>query len=257
MMNQWIKIIMMAGCVLGYAVSSLLVFPLYPVSIQRYRWINSRLISFYSSCVLRIIGCRVTLSGKLDPLLSNMMIVSNHLSYLDILILSSIFPACYVTSQEVKETIGLGHLTRLAGCLFVERRSRNNLGRETDDIRQALGAGLNVVIFPEGTSTNGDSVLRFRQPLFQAAIDAKKPVLPVTLNYVSMNREPVTRLNRDRLFWYGDMTFLDHFLGLGQVGSIDVRLRISEALPGTIPQACPDLSVKAHDRVVQGFVPVS
>lgn len=75
----------------------------------------------------------------------NYLIVSNHLSYLDVIILAAKFPSCFVTSTDVKKTPFLGHLTRLAGCLFVDRNNRKNLKLEIVEIRTALSEGMNVI----------------------------------------------------------------------------------------------------------------
>jgi 1-acyl-sn-glycerol-3-phosphate acyltransferase len=84
----------------------------------------------------------------------------------------------------MKNTFFLGQICKFASCLFVERRSRGNLDQEIKEITDALNYGHNVLIFPEGTSTNGDEVLRFKRPLFNAAIFSSKKVLPATLNYL-------------------------------------------------------------------------
>ncbi|MFH2093461.1 MAG: 1-acyl-sn-glycerol-3-phosphate acyltransferase [Pseudomonadota bacterium] len=247
------KIFYLCLLVLFYLFVCIVICPVFLLSPHGYRVINARMVCIFSKLVLRLLGCRITCTGekKLRP--GNYLIVANHVSYLDVLILASRFPSCFVTSQEVRETLFLGAVTTLAGCIFVERRSRQFLQQETCQISQALKKNLSVVIFPEGTSTNGDTVLRFRQPLFRAAIDSKKNVLPVSIVYQKINGVPVDAYNRDAIFWYGDMEFKDHFIGLAGINHIQVTLNICRPLFSPAFEQCDALSVSAHDAVKTAY----
>lgn len=127
--------------------------------------IISILMSQISYIVLKIMGFKIHLDGNLNTG-RNCLIVSNHLSYIDILIFSSLFKSLFVTSVEMKNTPFLGFVTRLGGCLYVERRSRANLKNEILELTNALLQGFNIGIFPEATSTNGEMVLPFKSPLY-------------------------------------------------------------------------------------------
>ncbi len=199
-----------------FLVAAYIIFcvPVFYLSPQRYRKINAQVVSVFSKILLRLLNVTVSIHTSVKQLKSGHLIVSNHLSYLDVLILSWLFPGCFVTSVEIRQTPFLGHITSLAGCLFVDRRSRQFLGQETLSLSSTLKSGQNVIVFPEGTSTDGETVLRFRQPLFRAAIHAGKDILPVSISYEEINHAPVTAQNRDQIFWYGSMTFGDHFAGL-------------------------------------------
>jgi len=150
--------------------------------------------------------------------------VGNHMSYLDVFIMASIHPTCFVTSVEMRDTPILGHLCRIGGCLFVERRNKNNIHKEISEITEALSNDLNVTIFPEATSTNGDAVIRFRRPLYTAAVQAKRSVQPFCIQYLSIDGEPVTRLNRDELCWYDDMAFAGHFINILSKRKIKIKV---------------------------------
>lgn len=182
---------------------------------------------------LKILNVKTTIIGQ-DKMKTSAsearLMVGNHMSYLDILILSSIYPSSYVTSQEIRETPLLGILCEWAGCLFVERRSRMNLSREVSEIKEALTNGLTVTIFPEATSTNGEEILRFRAPLYQAAIDSGAWVQPFCLNYLRINKASFSRGNRDYVCWYGDMDFAPHLWALCRLESVDVSVQFLEAL---------------------------
>ncbi|MBU6154465.1 MAG: 1-acyl-sn-glycerol-3-phosphate acyltransferase [Bdellovibrionales bacterium] len=159
-------------------------------------------IATYANRALRILGIRTYLLDA-PPEVRSGLIVSNHLSYVDVLVLSRVAPFLFITSMEVKNSFGLGLITRLGGCLFVERRSRNHLKAESNSIQEVLSARIPVVLFPEGTSSQGSEVLPFRPALFQSAIDAR---VPVHLFQISYDDECVP--------YHGEHLFLPHLLQL-------------------------------------------
>ncbi len=187
------------------------------------------------------------------PQFSNGLIVCNHMSYLDVLVLYSQMPSCFVTSQEIRETPFLGQLCLLAGCLFVERRDKTNLSREVKELSQAMESGLSVTIFPEATSTDGSEVIRFRRPLFQSAIDAKKPILAMTLNYKSVSGAPVTKENRDLLCWYGDMSFLPHLWNFFKQSHVEAEILIGSLMNIKLDFDTAALAEQSHKIVSSQF----
>ena len=146
-----------------------------------------------------------------DPaLIKNKLVVSNHLSYLDVLCFSSLFPASYVTSVEIRETPVLGILCELCGCVFTERRRKFRTmdchEQEIQRMEKTLSSGINLVLFPEGTSTTGEEILPFKTSL----LEVSGIFLPMALKY-----------NSPAVPWYGEMTFIPHFWVLcGQEGLI-------------------------------------
>lgn len=167
------------------------------------------IIRFYSVILAKIMGMNIT--GEYKPDTSSSLMVANHMSYLDIIAILSIFPVSFITSNEVKNTIFLGTICKLGGCIFIERRSRIFLAEEVKEIANAIKEGEHVFLFPEGTSTNGEEVLRFRQPFFESAILAEVPVNVFAIQYHKVNGIQINQSNRDLLCWYGEMTFFSHF----------------------------------------------
>lgn len=203
--------------------------------------------------MLWVIGIKVNVfNAEFSQPFSNYLIVSNHLSYLDVIVLGSKFPSCFVTSKEIKASLFLGQLTSLAGCLFVDRKNKRQLSQEVSELRRVLEKGLNVTIFPEATSTNGEEVLRFRRPLFEASIASGKPILPITINYKSINAVKVGPSNRDLLCWYGEMEFFPHFIKLLTQKKIEIDVVLSEPF---LPELMPilDLASLSHQKVSQSF----
>lgn len=213
-------------------------------------------ISAYSRLGIRIMGFRIAIVGPHERLSQGpFLVASNHMSYLDILILSSQMPGCFVTSQEIREIPFLGHLCMLAGCLFVERRNKENIHNEIYELTEALRKGMNVIFFPEATSTNGEQILRFRKPLFQSAINAPGKILPMCLNYIAINNDNVSAQNRDLLCWYGDMEFAPHLWKLMRAKTVDVQIQVLDVvtLKTDNPQELAELS---QHQVTRAFRPV-
>lgn len=211
---QLLRILVMIISVGTYIVLSLLLSLLIRNRWKRIHW-TAPMMSICAKILLKSTGGKITVKGSFpDRKDGPFLLVSNHLSYIDVFLLSSFFPTCFVTSVEMKETPFLGHCAMAANSLFVERRSRSNLRGEIRELQEALENGINVAIYPEATSTNGDELLRFRRPLYAAAVQGKRPVLPLCLNYRKANGQPLTRKNRDLVYWYGDMSFALHFLNM-------------------------------------------
>ena len=228
--------------------------------VARCRWKQTRWKTFvmhrFCGWALKVLRVEVERKGDVTANFRGHFVVSNHLSYLDILILCAQFPTCFVTSVEMRDTPGIGFLTKLANCLFVERRNKERIHAEVQELTEALKNGVNVTVFPEATSTNGDQVLRFRRPLYRAAIDAQRPVLPICLNYLSIAGEALSRSNRDRVFWYDDMTFVDHLWGLAGTNPIRVSvdcMPLQNVTPGSDEAR---LAESSHHIVAASFQPV-
>ncbi len=189
----------------------------------------------------------------LDALRSqNHLIIANHVSYTDIIILSSIFPFVYITSVEMSENPFLGDITRLGGCLFTNRKKFNSLPQEIENFASALKQGFNVVLFPEGTSTNGETIKDFRKSLFQVAIHAKVPVLPICIKYTHIDDKPIEDSTRDLICWYGDMTFAPHFSKLlGR--KIRAEVHVLEPIPWQDSNNRGMLSDVSRERLLDCF----
>lgn len=248
-----IRTLFFVAALFGYFLVSFTIFAFAGFSFERARPFLTKVISLTSRIGLKIFNVKVRKNfAPIDPH-ENYLIVSNHLSYLDILIISSYFPTCFVTSNEMKETPFLGHLCMLGGCLFVERRSRSGLTAEVQELSNALADGLNVVIFPEATSTNGEAVIRFRRPLFQAAVNSHSKVLPVCLNYRTLDGEKLTLKNRDKVFWYGDMAFLEHALKLFAHKNIVAELTVMKSLDANDFEGKNELAEKCFELVSEEY----
>jgi len=199
---------------------------LLPAGARMRRLFLLRNVSLHARLLLKLFGVRVHCKYKerLQEKQQGRLLVANHVSYLDILVISSAAPSVFITSQELGGTMFLGLLARLGGSLFVERRKVAGLKREIAMITRILKQNLPVVLFPEGTTSNGDRVHAFKNALFDAAITAGVDVQPICLRYTRVNDEPITKENRDTVFYYGGATFFSHLPKLLALRSIDVEV---------------------------------
>lgn len=212
------------------------------------------LLTYYSRYGLWIFKVKVNLKNFWPG--ENALYVCNHLSYLDVLVIASHIRTCFVTSVEVRETPFLGQLCQMAGCLFVERRNKLNILVEIKELTEALNSKLNVSIFPEATSSNGSELLRFRKPLYFAAVEAKRPVIPLCLNYLTAAGKPITQANRDDVFWYGTMDFAPHLWRLIGTRGVTVDLIFGEPLQPTEFTELPDLVMASQKAIENVFIPI-
>lgn len=157
-----------------------------------------------SACrgVLHSLGIHFTVKGT--PARSG-LVVSNHLSYLDILIYSAAMPCIFVSKVEVNKWPYFGTAARAGGTIFIDRRSRASAAAVAFEIGERLTHAIPVLVFPEGTSTDGSSVHRFHAGLFEPAIEAQTLVTAAAVRYVIGGQIP-----ERELCWYADAPFLPH-----------------------------------------------
>jgi len=212
-------------------------------------------LSFISRLVLGNLGIRANLINrdKYNPE-DNYLILCNHLSYTDILIISSMLPSTFITSFEVKATKFLGGLSRTAGSIFVDRVNYSNIRKEISQIKDLISQGVQVVLFPEATSSDGETVLPFKSGLMECIYGSGKKILLCTLNYKRVNKSPVDKNNRDILYWYGDMTFFPHLTALLKSGSIYAEIDIIGEVEPSDFLSRKELSAFAHHKIKETYL---
>jgi len=165
---------------------------------QRARWVQRTCVG-----VLRTMEIRCEIEGQVP---TSGLVVSNHLSYLDIVILSAAMPCFFVAKEEIDEWPYFGRAARVGGTILLNRSSLASAERVSAVIAERLKLSIPVLFFPEGTSTDG-TMLRFHSRLFQPAIAAGIPITAVAIRYVTDDGTP----ERERC-WFGDDTFAPHLL---------------------------------------------
>jgi lyso-ornithine lipid O-acyltransferase len=152
--------------------------------------------------VTNLLGVHLKITGK-PP--ERGLLVSNHLSYLEVLIYGAALPCYLVSKAEISRWPFFGSLARAGGTLFVDRGSLASAQAVSAQIAERLKGTVPVLFFPEGTSTDGSQLLRFHSRLFTPAVDAGVPVTAAAIRYVPDDGSP-----ERELCWYGDEEFLTH-----------------------------------------------
>ncbi|MEK6398212.1 MAG: lysophospholipid acyltransferase family protein, partial [Terriglobus sp.] len=160
----------------------------------------------WARLILRFLQCHVEMRGAVP---ARGLIAANHISYVDVLVLASLRPCLFVAKSEVRTWPLIGLLCERAGVLFLDRTSMRAAAAANRTIADALRTGMTVVVFPEGTTSAGDTMLPLHAALFQSALDSKEPIIPTWITYSEEQRE--------RIAYYGDATLMPHLLQLMRV----------------------------------------
>lgn len=185
---------------------------------------------WYHRAVCRLLGIKTTVEGQIAsdrPVL----VVANHVSWLDIPVLSALAPLSFIAKKEVGSWPVVSSLARLQRTVFVDRERRTTVGQVASEMSKRFAAGDTLVLFAEGTSTDGNRVLPFKSALFSAAFADDSPDLCVqtlSLTYTRLHGIPLGRADRNLVGWYGDMDMASHAWELLKAGPLDARIVIGE-----------------------------
>ncbi len=185
------------------------------------RLLRAHWLQRHCRLALDIFRLQMRVSG---PVPQGGLLISNHQSYLDVLVLSSIMPVVFVSKRELKYWPFIGWLAQLAGTLFVDRRRRTQVGQTNSEIQSALDSGLLVVLFPEGTSSDGRGVLPFRSALLEPAARRTHPLTVSCIQYAMDDGDPASEV----CYW-GDDVFFPHLLNLLKWRGFRVSVHFSPA----------------------------
>jgi 1-acyl-sn-glycerol-3-phosphate acyltransferase len=216
-----------------FLLSSAIVIPWQSVALRTRSMGYKRMPFLYQRFLMRLFDIRVTVIGQ--PIQDRgVLMVSNHTSYLDILVLGGIASVSFVAKSEVAGWPLFGTFARLQRTVFVERARRSQTGISRDQIATRLIEGDALVLFPEGTSNDGNRVLPFKSALMGAAevelgTDAQGhvqhvPVQPVSVAYTKLHGIPMGREYRPFFAWYGDMELIPHLWESLVTGPVDVTV---------------------------------
>ena len=218
--------------VLAMAFFVVLVAPVQALA-RRMNWPVQRAIQkLFCRTVCRVIGVEVIPLGGL-PAAAPQFVVANHVSWTDILAIASLYPLVFLAKSEVAGWPVLGFLARLQGTVFVDRGNRQEIPRVNAALAGVLAAGRDVVVFAEGTSSDGTKLLKFNASHFAMLRDLAKngavAVIPTAFAYFPRGEVAKSRNGFD-VGWYGDMSFLPHLWSLMRRGGARCHIMFGEAL---------------------------
>jgi 1-acyl-sn-glycerol-3-phosphate acyltransferase len=185
----------------------------------------------YSRALCALIGVRITVAGR-PPAHDAVLVLSNHVSWLDILVITATVPVIFVAKSEVAGWPLIGWAARARGTVFVARDRRQQTPAANATIARHLAEGQSIVLFAEGTSSDGNRVLPFRsalvgalrEALAQADTGARIAVQPLSIAYTGLLGLPMGRQHRPVVAWYGERDLVPHVTDLLRRGAIDVTL---------------------------------
>ena len=210
------------------------------------RWI----VRIWGQGMMGIIGVRITRHGKAPP--RGVLVVSNHLSYLDMPVLGSLVPTVFVARADLRNWPFWGFVSTVGGTIFVDRATKRDVVRVRQDMRDAMTRGDSVVVFAEATSTSGETILPLKPALLADAASNAAPVHWLTLSYRTPPDGPAAR---DQVCWWGDTGFLPHVLGLLALRRVDCTVRFGDApLKATDRKA---LAVELRREMLRHHEPVT
>lgn len=211
--------------------------PVQAVLLRRRSPLARRLPVHAHRLYCRILRLEVVSHGSPAPE-APVLLVANHTSWIDILVLSTFVPVSFVAKHEVKNWPFFGLLARLQRTVFVERRVVRT-AEHRDEMSRRLEAGDNLLLFAEGTSNDGNRVLPFKSAFFAVAESRirGRPLLvqPVSIAYTRLDGLPIGRRLRHRFAWYGDMDLVPHIWKVLRAGRLTVEVEFHQ--PVTIEEA--------------------
>jgi len=202
------------------------------------------LIQYWAKRLLRILRIKITLSGEVLKFLSKdtYLIVSNHISWLDIPVIFSLKPITFVSASDVKTWPIIGILAKISGAIFVDRNRKSSLV----EVIQAMNHHFknekqSICIFPEGITSNGYQVLPFKSNLFQSAFESNKLLLPLSIKYKENN------VLTNRTSFHGSTTLFQSFKRVAKSNLIEVVVDIGHPVKPT--QSRKDVSLKIQEAI--------
>lgn len=209
---------------------------------------------WYHRQVCRLLGVKLNIEGSVAKG-APVLLVCNHTSWLDIPVLSALAPVSFVAKLEVGSWPFVSALARLQRSVFVDRTRRLAAGDAANAITMRLQQGDTIVLFPEGTSSDGNRVLPFKTSLFGAVAGAtvqeaeQVVVQTAAVVYTHMHGVPVTRAERPRIGWYGDMEMTSHAWGVLKSGAITVTIKVGPPVPLADFKDRKDLALKSERAI--------
>ena len=193
---RWARLMFHIG--IGLLVAGV-IFP--RVGAQR----QARITQWWSQKTLRILNVVLSIHGARPAEgVRNLVIASNHISWLDIYVINAAQPARFVAKAEIRDWPIVGWLCEKAGTIFIHRSKRSDTARINEEMRDVLASGWSIGLFPEGTTTSGDRLLKFHSSLFEPAVVNRAVVSPIALRYRSSSGEPT-----DVIAYIGELSFAE------------------------------------------------
>ncbi len=217
---------------------------------------SSRFPILYHRLILNLLNIKIKVKGCLME--NPGLIVSNHGSWVDIFLLGSLGELSFIAKMEVSKWPFISFLAKLQKTIFVNRKRPNQLKAVIGEINKRIH-NEKIVLFPEGTSSNGNIVLPFKSSLFGIYNTNKNtknfdPIQPISIAYTKLNGLPMNRSDRPIIAWYGDMNLISHLWGIIKCGPIDVEMTIHEPIYFSDTMSRKEIAFKCESKIRSGMI---
>nr|WP_252193117.1 lysophospholipid acyltransferase family protein [Rhizobium sp. CSW-27] len=203
----------------------------------RYDWpLRRRLPRWWHRIACYVLGIRIRLHGRLESR-RPLMLAANHASWKDILVLGAVADVAFIAKAEVADWPIFGLLAKWQKSVFVVREQKRRTGEQVNEVAERLAAREIIVLFPEGTTSDGNRLLDVKTSLFGAASAAVPAspegvvyVQPVSIAYTGIYGMPMGRYHRPIAAWPGDVELVPHLMGILRTGALEVDVDFGEAV---------------------------
>jgi 1-acyl-sn-glycerol-3-phosphate acyltransferase len=225
---------------------------------------HEKLLKFYFTAALKIMGVKVGEKGFDNIPKDSVLFVSNHTSYLDILVLGSKIKVRFTPKIEISKWPVINFLVKMSLPVYITRNASKSL-EQRNKIKEIIESGDSILIFPESTTNDGREVLPFKSSLFSVAEPAEEEhedehiaIQPISIVYTHIDGKPANNENMDMVAWYGDMKFLPHFWNLLAAKGAKVKIMYHSELyyedfgdRKTLSKHCEDVISKGIEEIKQ------
>ena len=227
--------------------------PVYWVLLKLHTPTGRRFGRYYLSTWRKCIGHQLIIKGKLSQIKPTIF-VANHSSYVDILILGTCIPARFVAKKEVAEWPVMGWLATQQGTIYIERK-RTAIAEGAESLEGALEKGDSLILFPEGTTSDGCHVLPFKSSFFDIAMKKNLVVQPISIAYAGWDRFSMPRVVRKQCGWFSpEIDLVAHLWELAQLGTVQVVVELHPPLKAKDFSSRKELAVASFEAVQGGLI---
>lgn len=230
-MIGWIRVI--AGLPL-IVFATILVAVFQPIALKTGLFHEKYVPRYWHRFTLKVLGIRLRVHGEMAPV-RPLLLASNHTSWADIMAIGSVADIHFIAKADMIHWPVMGWLTTLQRTVFVERQRRGRSGKQANEIGERLAAGDPMVLFAEGTTSDGNLLMPFNSTLFGAAKmalaatpEGKVYIQPVAIAYTRLHGIPMGRRRRGHVAWIGDQDLLPHLAALLRLGAVDGELHFGK-----------------------------
>ncbi len=212
---------------------------------------SQKIIQIFHKLLLWLININVEVIGKRNLKNVPTLYVSNHLSYLDIPVLGSTINGRFIAKNEISNWPIIGNLSKVGDTIFIDR-NLSFLKTNKSIILDYISNGDNIILFPEGTTSDGIRVLSFKSSLLTSLEKKNIIIQPIVIYYKSINGMPLNRWLKPIIAWYGDMDLKPHLNNVLKLFSIKVRITFLPPLNGQDFANRKDMTSSLH-RAIDNF----